>query len=69
MGELGVITVDVTGTDEFKNLIEIIKKFSEDEEVPKEVREKYLKEVKVLGNWGFLLYLKRLVDLRCARGK
>lgn len=50
MGELGVITVDVTGTDEFKNLIEIIKKFSEDEEVPKEVREKYLKEVKVLGN-------------------
>jgi len=52
MGKLGSITVDITGTDEFKNLIEIIKKFSEDEEVPKEVREKYLKEVdvKVLGN-------------------
>lgn len=50
MGKSGSITVDVTGTDEFKNLIEIIKKFSEDEEVPKKVREKYLKEVKVLGN-------------------
>lgn len=52
MGKLGIITVDVTGTDKFKNLIEITKKFLEDEEVPKEVREKYLKEVevKVLGN-------------------
>lgn len=68
MGELGVITVDVTGTDEFKNLIEIIKKFSEDEEVPKEVREKYLKEVKVLGNWGFLLYSKTSCGLKVCKG-
>lgn len=52
MGNLGTITVNVTGTDKFKNLIEIIKNFSEDEQVPNEIREKYLKEVKVkvLGN-------------------
>lgn len=46
------VTVDVKGIKEFESLIKIIKDFTEDEQVPKHIREKYLKEVKdkVLGN-------------------
>jgi len=46
------VKVDVKGMKEFESLIKIVKKITEDEEVPKHVREKYLKEVadKVLEN-------------------
>lgn len=49
---MATIKVDITGSDKFKNMAEIIKDFLEDEDIPKNIRKKYSKEVenKVLGN-------------------
>lgn len=40
------VKVDVKGIKEFESLVKIVKDFTEDEQVPKHVREKYSKEVK-----------------------
>ncbi len=49
---MATIKVDITGSDKFKNMADIIKDYLEDEDIPKSIRKKYSKEVenKVLGN-------------------